>query len=193
MPPSGPKMAQNYQKRAPAPPWGTREGSVVQVDGQNQLGYCLACLLAVFGPVWPRNGVRWAQNGLIWAPNVSCGLKLKNGRISGYTDLIANPWTLSPRANPHLRWFPPLVLSCLGPPSTHAYACAGLHVTECARRSFGFHASEWHKRTATTGFCPTGARLATFWGILACACPPKRGQNGSKMTPKKILEHLGCL
>ena len=62
---------------------GPPEGSVVQVGGQNQLGYCLGCLLAVFGPMWPRNGVRWAQNGFIWAPNVSCGLKPKNGRISG--------------------------------------------------------------------------------------------------------------
>ena len=103
-PPSGPKMAQNHQNR---PPWGAPEGSVVQVDGQNPLGYCVGCLLAVFGPVWPRNNVRWAQNGFIWAPNVSCGLRPKNGRISGETDRIANPWTLFPRAKPHFRWFPP--------------------------------------------------------------------------------------
>ena len=81
--PSGPKMAQNHQKRAPVPPWADPEDSVVQVDGQNQLGYCLGCLLAVFGPVWPRNGVRWAQNRFIWAPDVSCGLNPTNGRISG--------------------------------------------------------------------------------------------------------------
>ena len=69
--PSGPKIAQNHQKRAPVPPWGVPEGSVVQVDGQNQLGYWLGCLLAVFGPMWPRNSICWAQNGFIWAPNVA--------------------------------------------------------------------------------------------------------------------------
>ena len=68
----GPKRAQKYQN-APVPPWGAPEGSVVQVDGQNQLG----CLLAVFGPMWPRNRARWARNGFI------CRLKLENGRISG--------------------------------------------------------------------------------------------------------------
>ena len=81
--PSGPKMAQNNQKRAPVPPWADPEGSVVQVDGHNQLGYCLGCLLAMFELMWPRNGVCWAQSGFIWAPNVSCGLKPKNGCISG--------------------------------------------------------------------------------------------------------------
>ena len=81
--PSGPKMAQNHQKRALEPLWGPPEGSVVQGDGQNQLGYCLGCHLAVVGPMWPRNGVRWAENGFIWAPNGSCRLKLKNSRISG--------------------------------------------------------------------------------------------------------------
>ena len=73
----------NNTKQAPVPPWGAPGGCVVQVHRQNQLEYCLGCLLAVFGPMWPRNGVRWAQNGFIWAPNVSCGLKPKNGRISG--------------------------------------------------------------------------------------------------------------
>ena len=43
-----------------------------------------------------------------------------------------------------------------------------------------FHPSEWPKRTATSGFCPPGARLAALWGILACACPPKRGQKWVK-------------
>ena len=51
------------------------------------------------------------------------------------------------------------------------------------------HPSEWPKRTAASSFCPPGARPAAFWGILAGACPPKRGQNGSKM----ILDHLWCL
>ena len=37
---SGPKMTQNHQNGGPVPPWGAPEGSVVQVDGQNQLGYC---------------------------------------------------------------------------------------------------------------------------------------------------------
>ena len=49
--PSGPKLAQNPPKRALLPLWGAQESSVVQVDGQNQLGYCLSCLLAVFGPM----------------------------------------------------------------------------------------------------------------------------------------------
>ena len=81
--PSGPKTAQNHQKRAPVPPWRAPEAFVVQVNGQNQLRYCLGCLLAVFGPMWPRHAVCWAQNGFIWALNVSCGLKPKNGRTSG--------------------------------------------------------------------------------------------------------------
>ena len=46
-------------------------------------GTVLVAFLALFGSIWPRNGVRWAQNGLIWALNVSCGLKPKNGRSSG--------------------------------------------------------------------------------------------------------------
>ena len=44
-------MAQNHQQRAPVPLWGAPEGSVVQVDGQNQFGNRLGCLLAVFGPI----------------------------------------------------------------------------------------------------------------------------------------------
>ena len=94
------------QKRAPVPPCGAPEGSVAQVDGQNQLGCCLSCLLAVFGPVWPRNGVRWAQNGCTWAPDAFCRLKPKNGRISGWTDRITNLWIMFPRANPQFRWLP---------------------------------------------------------------------------------------
>ena len=58
--PKWPKITKN------GPPWGSPEGSVVQDNGQNQRGYCLGCLLAVFGPMWPRKGVRWVQNGFIW-------------------------------------------------------------------------------------------------------------------------------
>ena len=50
-PSDGPEMAQNHQKRDPVPPLGAPEGTIVQVDGQNQLGYCLGCLLAVFAPM----------------------------------------------------------------------------------------------------------------------------------------------
>ena len=81
--PSRPKTAQHHHKRAPAPPWADPEGSVVQADGQNQLGYGLGYLLAMIGPVWPGSDVRWAQNGFIWAPTVSCGLKLKKWPYPG--------------------------------------------------------------------------------------------------------------
>ena len=56
----GPKRAQNHQKRAPVPPWEDPEGSVVQVDGQNQLGYYLGRLWDPCGPetvsVGPKMG-----------------------------------------------------------------------------------------------------------------------------------------
>ena len=56
-----------------------------------------------------------------------------------------------------------------GPNRKH---CSHVHIPTLG----GFYPSEWPKRTATSSFCPLGARLAAFWGILACACPPKRGQ-----------------
>ena len=158
-------MAQNHQKRDPVPPWGAPEGSVVKVDGQNQRGYCLGCFLAVFGPMWPRNSVCWAQNGLIWAPNVSCGLKPKNGRISGWTDRIANPWTLFPRANPHCRWFPPLQMA-----QTHRY-----------------------KRSLPTG-CPFSRIRGDFGLCRSTEKGSRMVENRSKsLSPKRILDRLGCL
>ena len=60
---SGPKMAQNHQKRAPVPPWGPPEGSVVQVDGQNQLGYCLGL---PFGRVWTHVAPKRCPLGPKW-------------------------------------------------------------------------------------------------------------------------------
>ena len=53
----------------------------------------------------------------------------------------------------------------------------------------GFHPSEWPKRTATSGFCPPGARLAAFWGDFGlCVCTEKGSKmvkNGLKMTFSK--------
>ena len=76
---------------------------------------------------------------------------------------------------------PCLVLSCLllsVLSSTYTYVHACPHCN-------GFHPSEWPKRTARSGFCQAGARLAAFWGILACACPPKRGRKWVKMRLSK--------
>ena len=47
--------------------------------------------------------------------------------------------------------------------------------------SSGFQPSECPERTPTGGFWPPGARLATFWGILAPVGALKRVEIGSKM------------
>ena len=99
--PSEPKMAQNHQKRAPVPPWGGPEGSLVEIDGKNQLGYCSGL---PFGRVWsavlhlvrapraPRATelpcVSWSMGGL----RISGGLSL----ISYLVPLSVQPVSSKP-------------------------------------------------------------------------------------------------
>ena len=46
----------------------------------------------------------------------------------------------------------------------------------------GQHPSDWLKHTARRGFCPPVALSVVFWGVLASACPRKKG---SKWFPPK--------
>ena len=74
-----------------------------------------------------------------------------------------------PRANPHFRWLPPLSLSLsLGHVRPPFFSTPQNGVNAPLQPVFG----------------PLGACLAAFWGMLACACPPKRGQKRSKMGQK---------
>ena len=100
MPRAGPKWAKITKNG----PWCLRGGPqkvpLSKLMDKINLGTVWVAFWPCLDPWGPETVSVGPKSEFIWALYASCGLKPKNGHISGWTNQIANPWTLLPRANP---------------------------------------------------------------------------------------------